>query len=171
MALVPDGGGVRVAELVATASYAADLGLGQPMEHCMRQTVIALRMADLTGADDRDREATYYLGLLMNAFCHADAAEQTQWFGDDISLKGDGVETLGMSTAQTISFLLRRAASPGSAVQRALHGSAVQHECGLRRWQLDMSWWVIRGLEKLGLVWNVRVPDERQRERRRLAYD
>jgi hypothetical protein len=119
MALVPDGGGVRVAELVATASYAADLGLGQPMEHCMRQTVIALRMADLTGADDRDREATYYLGLLMNAFCHADAAEQTQWFGDDISLKGDGVETLGMSTAQTISFLLRRAASHGSAVQRA----------------------------------------------------
>ena len=83
-------------------------------------------MADLTGADDRDREATYYLGLLMNAFCHADAAEQTQWFGDDISLKGDGVETLGMSTAQTISFMLRRAASHGSAVQCAkrLAGSA-----------------------------------------------
>ena len=39
---------------------------------------------------------------------------------------------------------------------------------GLRRWQLDMSWWVIRGLEKLGLVWNVKVPDADQISRRRL---
>jgi stearoyl-CoA desaturase (delta-9 desaturase) len=39
---------------------------------------------------------------------------------------------------------------------------------GLDRGQLDVSWWVIRGLEKLRLVWDVRVPDERQRARRRL---
>ena len=51
----------------------------------MRQTVIALRLADLAGADQHDREATYYLGLMMNVYCHADAAEQALWFGDDIS--------------------------------------------------------------------------------------
>ena len=51
----------------------------------MRQTVIALRLADLIGASEPDREATYYLGLMMNSYCHADAAEQAQWFGDDIS--------------------------------------------------------------------------------------
>ena len=39
---------------------------------------------------------------------------------------------------------------------------------GLRRWQLDVSWWVIRGLEKLGLVWNVKVPNAEQIARRRL---
>ena len=39
-------GGVRLAELMGALSYAADLGLGQPIEHCMRQTVIALRLAD-----------------------------------------------------------------------------------------------------------------------------
>ena len=39
---------------------------------------------------------------------------------------------------------------------------------GLDRGQVDVSWWVIRGLERLGLVWNVKVPDARQRERRRL---
>ena len=38
---------------MATLSYAADLGLGQPMEHCLRQTVIALRLADLAGASRR----------------------------------------------------------------------------------------------------------------------
>jgi len=39
---------------------------------------------------------------------------------------------------------------------------------GLDRGQIDLSWWVIRGLERLGLVWNVRVPDAAQLERRRL---
>ena len=48
---------VGVAELVASLSYAADLGLGQPLRHCMRKTVIALRMADRLGVDDAEREA------------------------------------------------------------------------------------------------------------------
>jgi len=38
---------------------------------------------------------------------------------------------------------------------------------GLHRWQIDVSWWVIRGLEKLRLVWNVKVPDAEQLRRRR----
>lgn len=104
---------------MATLSYAADLGLGQPMEHCMRQQVIALRLADLVGADEPDRAATYYLGLMMNSYCHADASEQAKWFGDDISFKGDGIETLDMSTARMVSFLVRRVGSHGSGVSRA----------------------------------------------------
>ena len=114
------GSGVRIAELVATLSYAADLGLGQPMAHCMRQTVIAQRLGELAGASDRELEATYYLGLMMNVYCHADAAEQAQWFGDDISLKGDGFEMLEMSTARMISFIVRRVGSHGSGVARAM---------------------------------------------------
>jgi stearoyl-CoA desaturase (delta-9 desaturase) len=39
---------------------------------------------------------------------------------------------------------------------------------GLDRGQIDVSWWIIRGLERLGLVWNVKVPDTAQLERRRL---
>ena len=39
---------------------------------------------------------------------------------------------------------------------------------GLQRWQLDVSWWVIRALEKLRLVWNVKVPDAAQQKRRRV---
>ncbi len=110
---------MRIAELVATLSYAADLGLGQPMEHCMRQTVIALRLADLIGASAAEREATYYLGLMMNVYCHADAAEQAQWFGDDISFKGEAFNALDMSTAHMIAFLVRRLGSHGSGMARA----------------------------------------------------
>jgi HD-GYP domain-containing protein (c-di-GMP phosphodiesterase class II) len=104
---------------VATLSYAADLGLGQPMAHCMRQMVVALRLAGLAGASDRELEATYYLGLMMNVYCHADAAEQAKWFGDDISVKGDGFQMLDMSTARMISFILRRVGSHGSGMARA----------------------------------------------------
>jgi HD-GYP domain-containing protein (c-di-GMP phosphodiesterase class II) len=114
----PRADGVRVAELVATLSYAADLGLGQPMAHCMRQTVIALRLADLAGATPVEREATYYLGLMFNAYCHADAAEQASWFGDDIAFKADGFELLGMNTAQVVSFLVRRVGGHGSGFDR-----------------------------------------------------
>jgi stearoyl-CoA desaturase (delta-9 desaturase) len=38
---------------------------------------------------------------------------------------------------------------------------------GLQRWQVDISWWVIRGLEKLRLAWDVKVPEPRQLARRR----
>ena len=48
------------------------------------------------------------------------------------------------------------------------HAFPVSARHGLRRWQLDMSWWVIRGLEQLRLVWDVKVPDHAQQERRRL---
>src|SRR5215472_10191132 len=62
------------------------------MEHCLRQTVIALRIADRIGVVERDRVATYYTGLLANVYCHADAHEQAEWFGDDIVVKHGAYE-------------------------------------------------------------------------------
>ena len=46
---VAERGSVRLAELVATMSLTTDLGRGEPMEHCLRQTVIAPRIADRLG--------------------------------------------------------------------------------------------------------------------------
>jgi stearoyl-CoA desaturase (Delta-9 desaturase) len=48
------------------------------------------------------------------------------------------------------------------------HAFPVSARHGLRRGQVDVSWWVIRALEKLRLVWNVKVPDAAQLERRRV---
>ena len=39
---------------------------------------------------------------------------------------------------------------------------------GLDRCQVDIAWWTIRTLEKVGLAWNVRLPSDGQRARRRL---
>jgi HD-GYP domain-containing protein (c-di-GMP phosphodiesterase class II) len=78
---------VRLAELVAALSLGVDLGFGQPMEHVLRQCLIALRMAERIGLDDEQRAVVYYTALLVNVGCHTDAHEQAKWFGDDIVLK------------------------------------------------------------------------------------
>jgi HD-GYP domain-containing protein (c-di-GMP phosphodiesterase class II)/DNA-binding CsgD family transcriptional regulator len=78
---------VRLAELVAALSLGVDLGFGQPMEHVLRESMIALRLADRIGLEDAERSTVYYTGLLVGVGCHADAHEQAKWFGDDIALK------------------------------------------------------------------------------------
>jgi HD-GYP domain-containing protein (c-di-GMP phosphodiesterase class II) len=78
---------VRLAELVAALSLGIDLGFGQPMEHVLRQCLIAMRLADRMGLDDDERAVVYYTSLLVNVGCHIDAHEQAKWFGDDIELK------------------------------------------------------------------------------------
>ena len=83
---------VRLAELVAALSLGIDLGFGQPMEHVLRQCLIALRLAESLGLDEDTRVAVYYTALLVNVGCHSDAHEQAKWFGDDIALKADKYE-------------------------------------------------------------------------------
>jgi hypothetical protein len=78
---------VRLAELVAALSLGIDLGFGQPMEHVLRQCLIALRLAEGIGLDEEQRATVYYTALLTNVGCHSDAHEQAKWFGDDIALK------------------------------------------------------------------------------------
>ncbi len=85
--VAPDRPGVRLAELVAALSLGVDLGFGQPMEHVLRQSLIALRLAERLGLDETDRSVVYYAALLVNVGCHSDAHEQAKWFGDDIALK------------------------------------------------------------------------------------
>jgi HD-GYP domain-containing protein (c-di-GMP phosphodiesterase class II) len=87
MALQADHQPVRLAELVAALSLGIDLGFGQPMEHVLRQCLIALRVAERIGLDEGDRAVVYYTALMVSVGCHTDAHEQAKWFGDDIALK------------------------------------------------------------------------------------
>jgi hypothetical protein len=43
---------VRLAELVGSLSFGVDLGFGQPMEHALRQCLIALPIAERLGLDE-----------------------------------------------------------------------------------------------------------------------
>jgi HD-GYP domain-containing protein (c-di-GMP phosphodiesterase class II) len=100
-------GDVRLAEFVASLSLATDLGRGQSMEHTIRETLIALRLAELVGLDEDDRTALYYVGLLYDVYCHADAHEQAKWFGDDIALKESASEADIASVGFKLTLLPR----------------------------------------------------------------
>jgi HD-GYP domain-containing protein (c-di-GMP phosphodiesterase class II) len=90
---------VRLAELVAALSLGIDLGFAQPMEHVLRQCLIALRLAERIGLDEQARATVYYTALLVNVGCHSDAHEQAKWFGDDIALKSGKYESSSLRAA------------------------------------------------------------------------
>ncbi len=126
-------GRVRLAELVAALSLGVDLGFGQPMEHVLRQCVIALRLAEHLDLDEQERSVVYYTALLVNVGCHADAHEQAKWFGDDIALKSD-------KYVHDIHGLR------GAAMSLRLVGNGSQ---GLRRARIGLGF-AIRGYREVG---------------------
>ncbi len=112
---------LRLAELVAALSLGIDLGFGQPMEHVLRQCLIALRLAELAGLDDDDRAAVYYTALLVNVGCHTDAHEQAKWFGDDIALKADKY-AYDQRSVQGVVATMRRLGSGNPPLHRVRTG-------------------------------------------------
>src|SRR5215207_7037168 len=83
------GKGLRRAELLAAISLAIDLGLGQPMEHMLRSSLIATRIAERMGLDAKQRAIAYYANLVGWVGCHADSHELSALFGDDIAFRAD----------------------------------------------------------------------------------
>jgi hypothetical protein len=80
---------VRLSELVAVLSFAADFGLGQPMEHVLRACLISLRLADRLGLDPRERREMYWVTLLATV-CTGESFELAQMFGNEVAFRSGG---------------------------------------------------------------------------------
>ena len=104
-------------------SLGTDLGMGQPMEHVMRQSLIALRLAERLGLDETTRAVVYYVSLISWVGCHVDAYEQAKWFGDDMALKSDArqVDLVGPAAR---AFVMSHVGSGRGLVERARLGIA-----------------------------------------------
>jgi hypothetical protein len=87
----PPGTGPGRAELLAALSLAIDMGLGQPMEHMLRSSLIAARLADRLGLVEQQRGVVFYANLVAWIGCHADSHEVADWFGDDLAFRADQV--------------------------------------------------------------------------------
>ena len=66
-----DGAQVRAAELIAALSLATDLGIGVPLEHGLRSTLIAMRLGERLGVDAETASQTCYacLAVLHRLHC------------------------------------------------------------------------------------------------------
>jgi HD-GYP domain-containing protein (c-di-GMP phosphodiesterase class II)/DNA-binding CsgD family transcriptional regulator len=115
------GARVRLAELIAMMSLGTDLGMGHPMEHMLRQSLIALRLADRLGLDESTRGVVYYVSLLSWVGCHVDAYEQAKWFGDDLALKAD-TRRVDMASPSGKAFVLSRLGAGRGPLERARLG-------------------------------------------------
>src|SRR5512133_293587 len=118
MAVQPTGGrpgtGPGRAELLAALSLAIDLGLGRPMEHMLRSSLIAARLADRLGLGEQQRGVVFYANLVAWIGCHADSHEVAGWFGDDIAFRADSYR-VDWAGSPLLGLLRARRASPAAA--------------------------------------------------------
>ncbi len=110
--------GVARGELLAAVSLAIDLGLGQPMEHMLRSSLIATTLADRLGLGERRRGVVFYTTLVAWIGCHADSHELARWFGDDIAFRSDSYR-VDWAGPPFLRLMLDHAGRNKSPAQRA----------------------------------------------------
>ena len=115
-------GAIRLTELLGVLSLGTDLGMGHPMEHAIRQSLLAVRLAEHAGLDERQRGVVYYASLVAWVGCHVDAYEQAKWFGDDRAFKADARDVDLGRPVETTAYVLRHLGAGQAAAARARLG-------------------------------------------------
>ena len=98
---------LRAAELIGALSLATDFGVGEPLEHGLRTTVIGVRLAELLGLEEEDRRAVYYVALLRYAGCTAESHLDAALFGDEIAVRAAMAPALFGSRAELFLAIAR----------------------------------------------------------------
>lgn len=114
---------VRLTELLAALSLGTDLGMGHPLEHVLRQSFLAVRLAEQVGMTAEDREVVLQSSLLAWVGCHIDAYEQAKWFGDDRALKHDVRQVDLGKPLESATFIVRRLGAGRSVLERLRTGA------------------------------------------------
>ncbi len=124
-AMVQAGGsGVRLADVLVALSLATDLGLGQPSEHMLRSSRLALRLGERIGLSDRELQTLFDVSLLTYVGCPIYGNEAAALFGDDIDFRAR-VHDVDLAGFPALAFMLRRAGSGGSVLHRAHRAATI----------------------------------------------
>lgn len=107
-----------LAELVSTLSIASDLGMGRPVERVLRQTVIAMRLADAANVDPGVRAATYYTSLLTWVGCATGTSDLVVLFGEEEGIYADSHD--GDLTPMAMGFFVARHLGRGGPALRRI---------------------------------------------------
>jgi HD-GYP domain-containing protein (c-di-GMP phosphodiesterase class II) len=78
---------VRVAEITATLSLATDLGMGYPLEHGLRSTLIALGLAERLDLDRAALREVYDVSQLLYIGCTVETHVFAGFFGDELEAR------------------------------------------------------------------------------------
>jgi HD-GYP domain-containing protein (c-di-GMP phosphodiesterase class II)/DNA-binding CsgD family transcriptional regulator len=111
---------LRLAELIAALSLATDLGTGQPMEHALRTSYLAVGLARALGVSVQDEFDTYYLALLRFLGCTSEASEDAALnAGDDLAMYAGLSPSVMGASSEAMGWMLRHLAEGEPPLTRA----------------------------------------------------
>ncbi|MDX1415386.1 MAG: HD domain-containing phosphohydrolase [Candidatus Promineifilaceae bacterium] len=115
-----DSAPLRLAELMAALSIATDLCMGQPMEHAMRTSIVALRLGEAAGLNDLELRDVYYEAQLRYIGCNADTYWLSSLVGDEIALRSEYAKIDTADMESTVEMVVRyiRQANAGANPQQ-----------------------------------------------------
>jgi HD-GYP domain-containing protein (c-di-GMP phosphodiesterase class II) len=87
------GTNLRLADLLAGLSLAADLGYGLAPGHAMRSCLVGVALARKTGLPEHETGETFYTSLLSHVGCAAFSHEMSAAFGDELRANQAGART------------------------------------------------------------------------------
>jgi HD-GYP domain-containing protein (c-di-GMP phosphodiesterase class II) len=79
----------RIAELVGVLAMATDLGLGLPIEHAIRASLMSVALGRRLAMSSAEMSDAYYLTLLRMLGCTSGSADNAYFFGDEIAFGRD----------------------------------------------------------------------------------
>jgi len=109
---------VRLVDLVASLALSSDLATGQPLEHSLRRTLIAVWLGSESGMEADDLRDTFYVALLGSVGCVLDGAALACYLDDEISFRGDMFALEMTSPAVAARYFTRRVGRGKPALQR-----------------------------------------------------
>ena len=102
------GSGLRLIELTAALSLATDAGTGQPFEHALRTSFLAVRCGDALGLTSIEQSTVLYTALLRFLGCTSDASETAALAGgDEIAFNAAMAAVVMADDREAVPHLLR----------------------------------------------------------------
>lgn len=108
---------MRLEDVLEAMSLATDLGLGQPTEHMVRSSRLAVRLAVRLGLQGEPLRTLRDVSLLTYVGCPVYGNDVAHSFGDDIEFRAR-VPEVDLAGFPAMVFMLRRAGANGPVTQR-----------------------------------------------------
>lgn len=109
----------RLADVVGSLSLATDLATGQPLEHGLRRTLIAVRLGEALGLSAPDLSDVYYVSLLGSVGCTLEATVLARITADDIAMGGRIASVDVTSPLEVAGFGIRNFGAGEPPLKRA----------------------------------------------------
>ena len=109
---------IRLADVIASLALATDLAEGQPLEHSLRRTLLAVWLGEELGLSHQDLSDAYYVALLGSVGCVLDGSVFAAFVKDEIAVREEMVTLDSSQSLRVAAFFLRRAGAGDPPLRR-----------------------------------------------------